>query len=68
MDGALIINKHVYVRISDIREDFRTLPKDTDVSLGEDAVLKCSSPKGHPAPVIRWKKDGEYIDLSANSR
>lgn len=54
--------------IADMRDDFRILPKDTDVSVGEDTVLKCSPPKGHPTPVVRWKKDGTYLDLTSSNR
>ena len=44
------------------------MPKDTDVAIGDEAVLKCSPPKGHPTPVVRWKKDGEYLDLTSSNR
>ena len=54
--------------ISDLRDDFRAMPKDTDVSIGDETVLKCSPPKGHPPPVVRWKKDGEYLDLTSSNR
>ena len=53
---------------SDLRDDFRTMPKDTDVAIGDETTLKCSPPKGHPPPVVRWKKDGEYLDLTSSSR
>ena len=51
-----------------MRDDFRVLPKDTDVSVGEDTILKCAAPKGYPQPVVRWKKDGEYLDLTSSNR
>jgi hypothetical protein len=57
-----------FLFISDLRDEFRILPKDTDVSLGEDTILKCSPPKGHPSPVVKWKKDGEYLDLTSSKR
>ena len=44
------------------------MPKDTDVAVGDETSLKCSPPKGHPPPVVRWKKDGEYLDLSSSNR
>ena len=51
-----------------MRDDFRTMPKDTDVAIGDETMLKCSPPKGHPPPVVRWKKDGEYLDLTSSNR
>ena len=44
------------------------MPKDTDVAIGDETMLKCSPPKGHPPPVVRWKKDGEYLDLTSSNR
>ena len=44
------------------------MPKDTDVAIGDESMLKCSPPKGHPPPVVRWKKDGEYLDLTSSNR
>ena len=52
----------------DLRDDFRAMPKDTDVAIGDETTLKCSPPKGHPPPVVRWKKDGEYLDLTSSNR
>ena len=51
-----------------MREEFKNVPKDTDVLLGERFVLECSAPRGHPAPVIKWKKDGENFDLTSSKR
>ena len=60
---------HPFFLVSaDMRDDFRILPKDTDVSVGEDTILKCAPPKGYPQPVVRWKKDGEYLDLTSSNR
>ena len=53
---------------TDMRDDFRILPKDTDVSVGQDTILKCSPPKGHPSPEVRWKKDGDFLDLTSSNR
>ena len=58
----------VLISFPDLRDDFRTMPKDTDVAIGDEAILKCSPPKGHPTPVVRWKKDGEYLDLTSSNR
>ena len=67
LHGAAILI-FVLIHFSDLRDDFRTMPKDTDVAIGDEAILKCSPPKGHPTPVVRWKKDGEYLDLTSSNR
>lgn len=54
--------------IAYLRDDFRVSPSDTDASQGEEVILKCSPPKGNPNPVIRWKKNGEMLDLSSSKR
>ena len=62
------LNNHSILLFLDLRDDFRTMPKDTDVAIGDETTLKCSPPKGHPPPAVRWKKDGEYLDLTSSSR
>ena len=57
-----------YFAFSDMREEFRATPKDTDAVLEEDVVLECSPPKGHPKPVVKWKKDGDNLDLTSAKR
>lgn len=52
----------------DMREDFRAVPSDTDAILNEDVVLECNPPKGHPEPVVKWKKDGDNLDLTSSNR
>ena len=54
--------------ILDMREEFRAEPKDTDAVLEEDVVLECSPPRGHPKPVVKWKKDGDNLDLTSAKR
>ena len=51
-----------------MRDDFRVAPRDTDCSVGDDVVLECSPPKGRPQPVVKWKKDGENLDLTSAKR
>ena len=65
---ADIPNIPILFSFPDLRDDFRTVPKDTDVALGDEAILKCSPPRGHPTPVVRWKKDGEVLDLTSGNR
>ncbi len=53
---------------TDLKDDFRTTPSDTDATSGGDLVLRCSPPRGHPAPVVRWVKDGEGVEISSDRR
>ena len=58
----------LFLYLLDLQDEFRAMPKDTDVAIGDETVLNCSPPKGHPPPVVRWKKDGEYLDLTSSNR
>ena len=53
---------------SDMRDEFRSSPKDMDAVMGENAVVECTPPKGHPKPVVKWKKDGDNLNLSSGKR
>ena len=50
--------------LSVLREDFRIMPVDTRVALGETAILKCLPPRGNPKPTVTWLKDGKIIETS----
>merc|ERR1719397_1898692 len=43
-------------------------PIPTAGSVGENAILGCAPPEGHPSPVVRWIKDGEFLDLSSANK
>ena len=50
--------------LSAIRDDFRTNPSNTEVALGDSAILDCRGPRGEPDPRLSWKKDGETVVAS----
>ena len=57
------------LEIAFLRDDFREIPVDTDAALGDaNVTLGCAAPRGHPEPLVRWKKDGEVIDLTSDKR
>lgn len=39
-----------------LRDDFRQSPGNVVVAVGEPAVMECVPPKGHPEPLVSWKK------------
>ena len=47
----------------DLHPEFRTVPLATRGILGEPATLECEPPRGHPEPQVRWKKNGQPMDL-----
>ena len=49
-----------------MRDDFRTLPEDTQVAVGQTARLECRPPRGQPDPKVTWKMDGELMSMDNN--
>ncbi|KAF4530218.1 hypothetical protein B566_EDAN018327 [Ephemera danica] len=39
------------------------VPSTQRVALGENALLECQPPRGHPEPVVTWKKNGQTLEL-----
>ena len=53
--------------MTDLHPEFRTVPLATRGIMGEMATLECEAPRGHPEPSVRWKKNGQPLDLSLAS-
>ena len=51
----------------DLHPEFRTVPLATRGILGEPATLECEPPRGHPEPQVRWKKNGQPLDLNVGA-
>lgn len=65
--------RNIYLYLSFIlfivlKDEFRVEPKDTKVAQGQTALLECSPPKGHPDPMVVWKKDGEDVHIDSTTR
>ncbi|XP_039352056.1 roundabout homolog 4 isoform X2 [Mauremys reevesii] len=58
-------SKNASLYIAALREDFRLQPSDLLVTVGEQVLLECVPPRGHPEPTISWKKDGVPISQTA---
>ncbi|XP_036894126.1 roundabout homolog 4 isoform X2 [Sturnira hondurensis] len=46
-----------------LQEDFQIQPQDTVATVGEQLILKCQPPRGHPEPTVSWWKDGKPLAL-----
>ena len=51
-----------------MRDEFRAVPRDTNAIAGADATLECAPPRAHPAPIVKWRKNGINLDLASGSR
>uniref|UniRef100_A0A8C0ITE3 Ig-like domain-containing protein n=1 Tax=Chelonoidis abingdonii TaxID=106734 RepID=A0A8C0ITE3_CHEAB len=60
-------SKNASLYIAALREDFRLQPSDLLVTVGEQVLLECVPPRGHPEPTISWKKDGVSISQKVSS-
>ena len=64
----IISSEQLCFLVSDMKDEFRAVPTDTAAVVGSDVVMECSPPKGNPAPVVKWRKDGDNLDLTSSSR
>lgn len=57
-----------YCLFTVLKDEFRVEPKDTKVAQGQTALMECSPPKGHPDPMVVWKKDREDVHIDSMTR
>ncbi|KAG8183570.1 hypothetical protein JTE90_025130 [Oedothorax gibbosus] len=60
-DAGTARSRNATLEVAALREEFRLVPKPVQAAMGETAVLECVPPRGHPDPVVRWRKDGEWV-------
>ena len=53
---------------ADIQTDFLMSPVSSTATIGDNMILGCSPPEGHPKPVVRWIKDGQFLDLTSANK
>ena len=46
-----------------LQEDFQIQPRDTVAAVGEQVLLQCEPPWGHPEPTVSWWKDEKPLAL-----
>ncbi|KAM4827988.1 roundabout homolog 3 [Thomomys bottae] len=54
-------SRNASLEVAVLRDDFRQSPGNTVVAVGEPAVIECVPPRGHPEPLVTWKKDNARL-------
>jgi len=39
------------------------MPQPVQGIVGDSVLLECEPPRGHPEPQVRWKKNGQALEL-----
>ncbi|XP_043937129.1 roundabout homolog 4 isoform X2 [Protopterus annectens] len=55
---GIAVSKNASLYIEALKDEFRLEPNDVIVTVGEQVMMECLPPNGHPDPVVTWKKDG----------
>ncbi|XP_071549692.1 roundabout homolog 2-like [Panulirus ornatus] len=63
-----VTSNNATLEIAVLRDEFRATPADTVVAAGESALLECIPPKGHPEPLVRWRRNGQVIKVPESHR
>lgn len=58
--GDILLTNRVQ---SDLQTEFRAVPQPVQGIAGGSVVMECQAPRGHPEPQIRWKKNGQPLEL-----
>lgn len=59
----LLFYFYFFFLFTDLQTEFRTVPQPVQGIAGDSVVLECEAPRGHPEPQIRWKKNGQSLEL-----
>ncbi|XP_006140641.1 roundabout homolog 4 isoform X2 [Tupaia chinensis] len=60
---GIAVSRGARLSVAVLREDFQIQPQDTEAVLGEQLLLECRPPWGHPEPTVSWWKDGSPLTL-----
>lgn len=61
-------SRNATLDVAVLRDEFRTEPKNKKVIQGETVILECGPPRGHPEPIVYWKKNGQNLEIESNKR
>uniref|UniRef100_A0A3Q2XAU6 Zgc:77784 n=1 Tax=Hippocampus comes TaxID=109280 RepID=A0A3Q2XAU6_HIPCM len=56
------VSRNASLEVAILRDDFRQAPSDVVVAAGEPAVLECVPPRGHPEPLVSWKRNNVRVN------
>lgn len=61
--AILFLCTHTHTNQSDIKHEFKLAPKDKLASVGDTVTLDCL-PEAWPEPSIKWRHNGQLIELN----